>query len=151
MATGAHPKEAEILQCLAAGLSNRAITERLNVGAATVAELRAKHRFPAARPALTVQQKFVLYTRETDGGHMVWIGERAQDCTPILSHRGRKLSVRPVAFEIEHGRRPTGYVKPACWHPWCVAPACQSDAADRALSREIPGQLDAAAALLGEN
>jgi len=100
---------------------------------------------------LSLLEKFTRDTVVLDGGHMVWTGERTQDLAPVLSHRGRKLSVRKVAYGLEHGRPPAGNSKSGCEYGWCVAPSHQADAVDRDRERSVAGQLDDAAALLGAN
>lgn len=149
-----HYKEPDIRRLLDAGMNDSQIAMRLRITRKTAALVRATLGYPPARrpgTALSPQEKFTAGTVEVGDGHMVWTGERTQKCAPILSHRGTKLSVRPIAYEIEHGRKPVGPVKSGCVYPWCVAPGCQVDAVDRDRVRSQPGQLDAAAALLGAN
>lgn len=149
-----HYKEADIRRLIAAGMNNTQIARQLHITRYTAAQAREDLGFPPAprtEPALTPQLKFTDATVETGDGHMAWTGERTQDCAPVLSHHGTKLSVRPIAYEIEHGRKPVGRVKSACVHTWCVAPAHQADAVDRDRTRTQPRQLDSAAALLEAN
>ncbi|MDT0435682.1 MULTISPECIES: hypothetical protein [Streptomyces] len=126
-----HPKEPQILHALSDGRTNEEIARQLHVGTATAARIRAEHAYPPARPRLTPQEKFTRDTVLLPGGHMVWTGERTQDCAPVITYRGQKLSVRPIAYAMENGRPPVGNVKSACAYPWCVAPECQADAEDR--------------------
>lgn len=141
----------DVRRLLEAGLDDAQIARRLHIPLGRAAQARAVLGFPPA-PApeawASVQEKFTLYTVLLDGGHMVWTGERTQGLAPILSHRGRKLSVRKVAYRIEHGRPPAGHAKSGCVHFWCVAPAHQADAFDRSRERDTAAHLDAAAALL---
>lgn len=149
-----HYKEADIRRLLAAGMNNTQIARQLRITRDTAARVREELGFPPAprtATTLTPQLKFTRDTLEVDGGHMVWTGERTQDCAPVLTDRGTKLSVRPIAYELHHGRKPEGRVKAACVYAWCVAPEHQADAVDRDRARTQPRQLDSAAALLGAN
>ncbi|MFJ8606297.1 hypothetical protein ACIRH0_03785 [Streptomyces sp. NPDC093675] len=95
---------------------------------------------PSRPVTVLVVEAFDRGSLELEGGHRLWTGERTRDCSPVLSHRGRMLDVRDVAYVIEHGRSPKGRAQSSCEHRWCVAPGHQED---------IAAQLDAASALLG--
>lgn len=149
-----HYQEADIRRLIEAGMNDSQIAMRLRITRKTAAQVRTTLGFPPARrpdTALSPQLKFTKATMEVGDGHMVWTGSRTQACAPILSHRGSKLSVRPIAYEIEHGRPPVGHVKSACVYAWCVAPAHQADAVDRDRQQALPSQLDQASARLGAN
>ncbi|MFI1535488.1 hypothetical protein [Streptomyces anandii] len=147
-----HYKEADIRRLLDAGMNNTQIARRLRVTRDTAARVRKTLGYPPGRArhrVLNLEEKFVRDSIRLDNGHVVWTGQRTQDCAPVLTHRGRKLSARKVAFRIEHGRDPVGNAKSSCEYGWCVAPEHQQDAEDRAAQRAMPAQLDAAGALLG--
>ncbi|MCX5601569.1 hypothetical protein OOK29_25805 [Streptomyces phaeochromogenes] len=149
-----HYKEDDVRRLLDAGMNDTQIARRLRMERETAGRVRRELGYAPARrgpTAQTIALKFTESTVELPGGHMVWTGSRTQDCAPVLSHCGRKLSVRRVAFQIEHGTLPGGPVKAGCEHVWCVAPGHQEDTAGRELARDVPRQLDAAAALLGAN
>ncbi|WP_019060037.1 hypothetical protein [Streptomyces prunicolor] len=153
MAIRTHYKEADIRRLLEAGMNNTQIARQLRITRETAAQVREELGYPPPPRSIppTSRDKFTAATVEVAGGHMVWTGERTQDCAPVLSHSGTKLSVRPIAYEIQHGRKPVGRVKAACVYAWCVAPEHQADTVDRDRTRTQPRQLDAAAALLGAN
>ncbi|MFC8676759.1 LuxR C-terminal-related transcriptional regulator [Streptomyces griseorubiginosus] len=147
-----HPKQTAILALIAGGLNNQQIAVQLHVSSNTVARLRADlPSRPVPDSRLSRGELFIRYSIDLDNGHAVWTGQRADGCTPVMTHRGLTLPVGAVAFEIEHGFPPTGAVTPTCEHSWCVAPGHQADSVDRGSRQTLGSQLDAAAALLGAN
>ncbi|MET7746789.1 hypothetical protein [Streptomyces sp. NPDC005385] len=143
----------DIVPLLQAGLSDSEIGRRLFHHRTSIALVREALRFPPARLGPAVEPlsvKFVRHTKSVEGGHLQWVGPRTQDLVPVLSHgTARRLTARQVAYRMERGRKPSGIVKSACVHPWCVAPAHQADEVDRDRERCQAPQLDAASALLG--
>ncbi|MCI3277568.1 hypothetical protein [Streptomyces cylindrosporus] len=139
-------QEADMRRLIEAGVTGTQIGARGRISRGTAA------RAWAHIEQLSVPEKFTLNTVVLDGGHMVWTGERDQGLAPVLTHRGRKLSVRKIAYGIEHGHPPVGSTKSACEYAWCVAPEHQADAAlDSDNARSFAAQLDAAAERLGAN
>lgn len=129
---------AQIIELLAEGLTNVAIAKQLGCDRYRVGDIRRDLGIPqAARPALTLEQKWRANTREVDGGHLEWTGERqATAGTPVLRHRGKSYSPAALAFKIRHGRDPQGYAYAECGHTrHCIEPDHVNDQAGRARTR----------------
>jgi hypothetical protein len=132
----------DVAELLRAGYSDRAIARQLNVDArVTVAPARAALGLPTAKPgrkpAATAEDLFWRRARPTNDGHMVWDGYRSKDGVPGLKHGGRFHTANRLAYRIANGRDPEGKALPSCGRDDCVAPACQTDRADRAEARKV--------------
>jgi hypothetical protein len=125
------------------GATNRAAALALGIGKDTAARYRAAlgigpapKRLAANRSVLSVEQKFMTYTRAVEGGHLEWRGRHHKaHGTPVFTHREQTYTARSVAFRIAHGRAPEGYVTVECGNPECVAPAHVDDEPGRTRAR----------------
>ncbi|MFF4751798.1 hypothetical protein [Streptomyces sp. NPDC001270] len=113
------------------GSTNIDAARMLGIDKQTAARYRASLGIGPApkRPApnrstLTIEQKFMTYTRPVEGGHLEWTGRRTkQNGTPVFTHHERQHTARSIAFRAAHRRDPEGYVTAECDQPeWCVAP-----------------------------
>jgi hypothetical protein len=128
----------DITAALRAGLSNSAVSRRLRCDKKRVQALRAELGLPVtpAQP-LTLVEKWTARTREVEGGHLEWTGQRQRPSgTPVMVYSGRTYTAARIAYRIRTGRDPEGYAMPTCAMAHCVAPDHQDDEADRARVRE---------------
>jgi hypothetical protein len=117
------------------GATNKEAVLALGIDKQTAARYRTRLGFGPApkRPApnrspLTVEQKFMTYTRPVEGGHLEWTGRRTRsNGTPMFTHHERSYTARSIAFRVATGRAPEGYVTAECENPECVAPAHVED------------------------
>lgn len=130
---------ADIIAMLHDGHSNTRIMRELRCDKQRVRRIRAELGLPAFVPAeqtRTLEQKWAAFTQPVDGGHLEWTGERVNTAgTPVMRYKDGSYSPAAIAFEIQHGRPPQGYVKAECVFPHCVAPAHVDDEAGRLQSR----------------
>lgn len=133
-----HPRDAEIRALLAEHGSN-AIARMLGVDRAAVRRIRAEAGIPyapAGQPR-TVEEKWTLFAKPVDGGHMEWTGERQSDSgTPVMRFKEKSCSPAAIAFRIEHGRDAVGQTFADCGLKHCVAPGHVVDEAGRIRIRE---------------
>ncbi|MFI1767478.1 hypothetical protein ACH41H_36265 [Streptomyces sp. NPDC020800] len=129
---------ADIVAMLGSGYSNTAIARALGCDRHRVGEIRRELELPnAARQPLTLEQKWRSLTRQLDGGHLEWRGERVGAAgTPVMRYRERSFSPAGIAFTFQHGRQPEGQVKAECGVRHCVAPAHVEDEPGRRRLRE---------------
>lgn len=129
----------DIIAMLRDGHSNTRIVRELRVDKQRVRRIRAELDLPDyVRPDMvrTIEEKWALYARPLDGGHMEWTGERATGGTPLVSYKEKHHSAAAVAFRIRTGRDPQGYTLSDCGMRHCVAPDHVDDEAGRARTRE---------------
>lgn len=129
---------AEIVAALGDGLSNLAIARHLHCDKNRVARIRRELDLPnVVQQPLTLEQKWRTFTRPVDGGHLEWTGEHGRSAgTPVMRYREESHSPTAIAFRIQHGRDPKGYVIAECGLKHCVAPAHVDDEPGRRHSRE---------------
>jgi hypothetical protein len=129
----------DIIAMLRDGHSNNRIVRELRCDKQRVRRLRAELGLPQFVPAeqtRTVEDKWRLFARPVDGGHMEWTGEHATaNHTPVMRYKDQSVSPAAIAFEIRHGRPAQGYVKADCGRPHCVAPDHVLDEAGRQQAR----------------
>ncbi|MDX3248820.1 hypothetical protein [Streptomyces sp. ME18-1-4] len=138
-----HPSQgvarADIIAMLQEGHSNGRIARDLHCNKPRVAAIRAELGLPNYVPASqtrTIEEKWALYARPVDGGHMEWTGERAKgNRTPLLSYKGKHHSAAAVAFRIRTGADPDGYAFADCGLKHCIAPDHVQDEAGRQQAR----------------
>lgn len=132
--------DADIIAMLHTGASNIRISGDLRCDKQRVARIRGEIGLPTYLPVTqtrTIEQKWALFVRPVDGGHLEWAGERATSSrTPLLRYRDRQHSAAGVAFRIKHGHPPEGYVIADCGVQHCVAPDHVNDEAGRLAARE---------------
>ncbi|MEW2420485.1 hypothetical protein AB0911_08065 [Streptomyces nigra] len=128
---------ADIIAMLRDGYSNLRISRELRCDKTRVARLRSELGLPhVVLQPLTLEQKWASKTRPVDGGHLEWIGERAKTTnTPVMRYKEVGYSPAALAFQMQHGRPPQGYVKAECGYPHCVAPDHVNDEAGRQQQR----------------
>ncbi|MEV4438217.1 helix-turn-helix domain-containing protein [Streptomyces sp. NPDC049577] len=128
----------QIVQLLREGLSNHAIARELGCDRHRVGALRHELGIaPVPLQPLTLEQKWEARTRPVEGGHLEWTGERQSTSgTPVLRYRERSYSPAAIAFRIQHGREPEGYVRADCGFKHCVAPGHVDDMSARLRTRE---------------
>lgn len=133
-----HPREAEIRALLAEHGSN-AIARMLRVDRAAVRRIRAEAGIPyvPVEQARTLEEKWALFAKLVDGGHVEWTGERATaTATPVMRYKDGNYSPAAIAFRIKHGRDAEGYAIADCGLKQCVAPDHVVDEAGRIRVRE---------------
>lgn len=130
----------QIVAALQAGHSVYRINKDLRADRARVRAIRDElglGTYVPTRSTRTIEDKWRLFARPLDGGHMEWTGERGTAAgTPLLSFKDRHHSAAAIAFRIRTGRDPKGYVIADCGMKHCVAPEHVEDEADRARNRE---------------
>ncbi|MGW4950638.1 hypothetical protein [Streptomyces parvulus] len=118
-----------IAELLRAGATYKEIREQLNVGSFNrISEVRHAEGIPVIPrpvPSRSPEQTYARYAERYGDGHARWTGAWAGRM-PQIQHpgprgKGRKESALRVAFRMEHGREPTGYVRPSCGVSDCVA------------------------------
>ncbi|MER5715773.1 hypothetical protein [Streptomyces sp. NPDC002132] len=113
----------DVVRLIRAGHSNRQVGQLLRTDPRRVAAIRAELGLPrVVSKALTFEDRWKANTQTVDGGHIRWTGRVRDGGTPFLLHNGVDSSVRRVAFERLHGRRPVGPVLPGCGRGDCVRP-----------------------------
>jgi hypothetical protein len=130
---------ADIIALLQEGHSNSRIARDLHCNKPRVAAIRAELGLPNFVPAAqtrTIEEKWALYTRPVDGGHLEWTGERAKaNKTPLLAYKEKHHSAAGVAFRIRTGTAPEGYAFADCGLKHCVAPDHVNDETGRQRAR----------------
>ncbi|MFB6771113.1 hypothetical protein [Streptomyces sp. NPDC056337] len=136
-----------IAELLRAGATYKEIREQLDVGSfTTISEVRHAEGIPVIPrpvPSRSPEQTYTRYAEPYGDGHARWTGAWAGRM-PQIQHpgprgKGRKESALRVAFRMEHGREPTGYVRPGCGVSDCVARGHLTDRDMRhALARTRP-------------
>lgn len=127
----------QIAALLHEGLTNSAIVRQLRVDKHRVAAIRkAEGLSNVPQQPLTLEQKWASRTRPVAGGHLEWTGPRGAAGTPVMRYREEWYSSAAIAFRIQHGVEPTGYVFAECGRRHCVAPAHVDDEATRKTTRE---------------
>jgi len=121
-------------------LSDLALAAEHGCSVRLVARVRRDLNLPAyprgRRPAAeTLEGAVQQRSRPVAGGHREWTAQVSASGTPVLSWRGRHVTVGRVAFTIAHGREPEGQVRPSCTFPHCVEPAHQADRLMREAAR----------------
>lgn len=139
MATTPNASNEQIAAALRAGQSVNQIARELHVDRVRVRRIRDEHSitvFVPAEQTRTLEEKWALYARTVDGGHMEWIGEHATGGTPLLTYKDKRWSAAAVAYRIRHDRDPQGYTIADCGRKHCVALDHVEDEAGRARTRE---------------
>jgi hypothetical protein len=135
MPTPPNATRADIIAMLQDGHSNSRIMRELRCDKQRVRRIRAELDLPKFVPAeqtRTVEDKWRLFAKPVDGGHIEWTGERAKgNGTPVMRYKEQSCSPAAVAFEMRHGRPPQGYVRAECGMQHCVAPDHVNDEAGR--------------------
>jgi hypothetical protein len=136
--TREHPKDPQIRELLHKGLSNEAIARQLRVDRGAVRRIRGLVGVPSPdRQPLSLEEKWRDRTREVEGGHLEWTGERAGPSrTPVMRYRDKTHTAAVIAFRQRTGRDPVGQVKAECDLPQCVEPAHVEDEPGRTRLRE---------------
>jgi transposase-like protein len=139
MPTQPNASRADIVAALRQGGSNSRIARELRCDKARVRALRAELGLPTFVPPehmRTIEEKWALYARPVDGGHMEWTGTRGTSSgTPVLSYKEKLYTAASIAFTIKTGRDPQGYAIPGCGMKHCVAPEHVNDEAGRQQAR----------------
>jgi hypothetical protein len=142
---------ADIIAMLRDGHSNKRIAADLRVDRIRVRRIREELGLPQfVRTAETrsIEDKWRLYARPVDGGHVEWTGERSTNSNlPLVSYKDRHRSAAAVAFRIRTGRDPEGYTLAECGLKHCVAPDHVEDEPGRRRSREQLRYLQGGSAL----
>lgn len=140
MAMPPNATRAEIIAMLRDGHSNRRIVRELRVDVARVRRIRQELDLPTFVPTeqtRTVEDKWRLFARPVDGGHMEWTGERiGPSKSPTMRYKDGSYSPAAIAFEMRHGRPPQGYAIADCGRERCIAPDHVDDEAGRLAKRE---------------
>lgn len=128
----------QIIALLNDGLSNTAIARQLHCDRHRVGDIRHELDIPnLPKQPLTLEEKWASHTRPADGGHLEWTGERQSiSGTPVMRYREKPYGPAAIAFRIQHGREPKGYVYADCGMKHCVAPAHVDDEITRTQTRE---------------
>jgi hypothetical protein len=131
---------ADIVAMLRDGHSNSRIMRELHCDKQRVRRIRAELDLPAYVPVeqtRTLEEKWQTLVQPVDGGHLEWVGERVNTAgTPVMRYKDGSYSPAAIAFRIQHGRDPVGYVIAECGMPQCVAPGHVDDEAGRKRTRE---------------
>lgn len=116
---------ADVAELLRAGYSDRAITRRLGIRTARVAEMRRALGYPPHKPGRTpassVEDRFWRRAVPTDDGHLLWPTQELGR-PPRLKWTDGQVLVHAVAFGIAHDREPVGRVLGGCERDGCVHP-----------------------------
>lgn len=140
MPTPPNASREQIIAALREGKSVYRIVRDLHVDRARVRRIRDEIGQPVyTRPEenRTIEDKWRLYAKPIDGGHMEWTGERGMSAnTPLVSFKERHHSAAAVAFKIRTGRDPQGYAMADCGMKHCVAPDHVEDEPGRRRNRE---------------
>lgn len=129
----------QIATALRAGQPLNQIARDLHVDRARVRRIRNELGIAAFVPVeqtRTIEDKWKLFARPVDGGHMEWTGEHATGGTPLLTYKDKRWSAAAVAFRVRHHREPQGQVFAECGMRRCVAPDHVEDEPGRTKARE---------------
>jgi hypothetical protein len=136
----ANASRADIITLLKEGHSNNRIAAQLHVDKHRVRRIRQELGLPAYTPieqTRTIEEKWKLYARPVDDGHIEWTGERVGPAgSPVMRYKDNSYSPAAIAFEIRHGRPPQGYAIADCGHTRCIAPDHVDDEAGRLAKRQ---------------
>jgi len=140
MPTPTNASRADIIAMLRDGYSNARIMRELRVDKARVRRIREELGLPTFVPTeqtRTVEDKWRMFARPVDDGHMEWTGERVGPSgSPTMRYKDGSYSPAAIAFEMHHGRPPQGYAIADCGRERCIAPAHVDDEAGRLAKRE---------------
>jgi hypothetical protein len=130
----------QITAALQAGHSIYRITRDLRVDRVRIRAIRDELGmavYVKPKETSTIEDKWRLYAKPVDGGHMEWTGERGMSSgTPLVSFKERHRSAAAVAFRIRTGRAPQGQAIADCGMKHCVAPDHVEDQPGRQRNRE---------------
>ncbi|RSN13779.1 hypothetical protein DMH25_08300 [Streptomyces sp. WAC 01325] len=144
---------ADIVALLSDGHSNSRIARELRVDKHRVRRIREELGLPSYVPVeqtRTLEDKWRLYARPSDGGHLEWTGERVGAAgSPVLRYKDQAYSPAAIAFEMRHGRPAQGYAIAECGRARCVAPDHVDDEAGRQAKRREIRQASGRGALEG--
>lgn len=139
MPTPPNATRADIIALLQEGHSNSRIVRELHVDKQRVRRIRKELGLPTFVPVeqtRTIEEKWALFTKPVDGGHLEWTGTRGTASgTPVLSYKEQLYTAATIAFTINTGRDPQGYALPNCGMKHCVAPGHINDEAGRQQAR----------------
>lgn len=131
---------ADIIAMLQDGHSNRRISIELRCDKTRVRRIREELQLPQfvrAEETRTLNDKWHLFIRPVDNGHMEWTGTHGTTSgTPLLSYKEKVYSAAAIAFHMRTGREPQGYAIADCGMQHCVAPEHIEDEAGRIRNRE---------------
>lgn len=140
MPTPPNATRADIINLLQEGHSNSRIVRELRVDKQRVRRIRTELDLPNYVPVeqtRTLEEKWALFARPVDDGHVEWAGEHATGSgTPVMRHKEQYYSPAAVAFRIRTGRDPEGYAIADCGRKHCVAPEHVEDEPGRLRTRE---------------
>ena len=129
---------ADVAELLQAGYGDRTIARQTGYPIPAIARGRARLGIPKCKPgrkpAATPEDLFWRRAQPVDDGHMQWNGYRTGNGTPGLRHGGIFHTAYRIAYRIQYGTDPIGYVRLTCDQPGCVAPAHMAD------TRTVPGR-----------
>jgi uncharacterized protein YerC len=119
-------RDPEIAELLRTGATYAQIRQQLGpVSQNDISRVRREQNIPVQRPAngRTPEQTYAHHTAYDDEGHAHWGGAWSgrMPTIHIPATGKRKTSALRVAFRMTTGREPTGYVRPTCGRPWCIA------------------------------
>lgn len=130
----------QIVAALRAGHSVYRINKDLRADRARIRTIRDELGLATYVPreqTRTIEDKWRLYAKPLEDGHMEWTGERGKTSgTPLLSFKDKHHSAAAVAFRVRTGRDPEGYAIADCGMKHCVAPEHVEDEPGRTRNRE---------------
>ncbi|MFE9127021.1 hypothetical protein ACFYOF_16650 [Streptomyces sp. NPDC007148] len=130
----------QIVAAIRTGKSSSAVSRELRVDRARVRRIRNELGllpYVPVEQTRSLEEKWALFARLVDDGHMEWTGERGSaNDTPLLRYKEKYYSAAAVAFRIEHGRDPEGYAIADCSRRHCIAPSHVQDEPGRMARRE---------------
>ena len=128
----------QIAALLHEGMSNLAISRQLRCDKGRVRRVRRELGIADVQlQPLSLEEKWLANTREVDGGHLEWTGERGRsNDTPVMRYREKTYTAARIAFRIRTGREPVGYAFAECDQKHCIAPDHVEDEPGRQAARE---------------
>lgn len=87
----------------------------------------APRPLPSLHAKLSAEDRLDLFSEPIPGGHRRWLGTLSETGLPVIG----KMSVRCIAFRLEHGREPEGRVRVECAQRLCVEGSHLTDQAMR--------------------
>jgi hypothetical protein len=113
-------------------LSDRDVADRIGVREDMVARVRAEQGIPAFSAGRRARREvaeaaYLAHVEDVEGGHQRWTGTTTRDGVPMVTTRFGQESAHRVAFQMETGRPPVGYVRVTCTYAHCVARGHQAD------------------------
>lgn len=140
MPTPPNATRADIIAMLRDGHSNSRIVRELRVDKHRVRRIREELGLPNYVPVeqtRTIEDKWKLFARPTDGGHVEWTGERQSTSgTPVMRYKDQAHTAAAIAFRIKHRRDPDGYAIADCGRKHCIAPDHVQDEPGRQAKRQ---------------